>query len=101
MYRYIAGAGLAALLVFPSSSVSAGGYLQSDGMNAGAYLHADADGNIYRDFSPDPYTGHIRRHRSLSARSYTSPYAVPDGLPVDLPAEIPQTGRQPVDGETQ
>lgn len=93
MFRYVAGAGFAALLLFEASHVAASEYVHSDGVNVGAYLRFDAEG--YRDSLRDPYAGHIRLHRSLGAKSYTSPYALPDQSPLDEPTETTPANPSP------
>lgn len=91
MFRVVAGAGFMALLCLQTSNVAAGAYFRSDRTSADAYLQAGADRMPYHDTLPDSYAGHIRLHRNIGAKSYTSPYALPDGSPYDEPAAPAQS----------
>ena len=91
MFRVVAGAGITALLCLQASNVVAGAHFRGGATGADAYLQAGADGMPYHDTLPDSYAGHIRLHRNLGAKSYTSPYALPDGSPYDEPMAAAQS----------
>lgn len=82
MFRYVVGSGLAVLVLFQATSVSADQWFdasfRSANQTAGNYAP-------YPKLYPEP--GHVRIHRALPQRSYTSPYALPDGSPYAAPDE--------------
>ncbi|MGH6889909.1 MAG: hypothetical protein ACREHF_12065 [Rhizomicrobium sp.] len=102
MFRYRAGSGLVALLLFQTANASADPWA-AGGRYADVDLRSGTDAGFYSNYSPAsnlyPHAGHIRLHRSLSAKSYTSPYALPGQSPT--PVGVPQGNVSPNEGGTR